>query len=149
MPLYRPSQSPDDRPNRLSARAAQEIAREVLRLQRSIPISLDRGRRGDFGPFGQQYTANYPGLIPAVVTTAIPACSTSSTPAPGQGAAQLWYWNDDTTTMVQNGDDGMNGAVNGIVTVLNWYQKSGTIAVGAHILIAYFANAWWLVGADC
>jgi hypothetical protein len=144
MPL-KPSQSPSDRPARIGAGAVREIAQQALRVQRSIPISLDRGRRGDRGPFGMNYGPIFPGLIPAVVTTAITACGTQSTPVPGSGAAQLWYRNDDAAAMAQNGDDGASG----IVPVLNWYAGSGTIAVGTHVLVASFSNSFWLIGSDC
>lgn len=149
MGVLRPRYSPSDQPARLSGRALQEIAREILRMQRSVPHSRDRGRRGDVGQLEGTLVPVFPGLYTATVTTAITACSSSGTPVPGTGAAQLWYYDDDADVMRQNGDDGMGTTFNGIVTVRNWYVNSGTIAVATHVLVYPFSNAYWLAGADC
>jgi hypothetical protein len=148
----RPSEAPGDTPGRLTRRALRQVARETLRVQRSLPHSLDRGLRGDRGPLQQLYTPAFPGLIPATVTTAITACGTQSTPVVGSGAAQLWYWDDDNLVVAQaaNGDDGAaGGPETGIVTINNWYTDSGTIAVGTHIFVAAFSGSYWLIGSDC
>lgn len=147
MAQHTPSQALTDRPARVSVGAMREIAQQAQRVQRSIPISLDRGLRGDRGPLGMSYAFPFLPVVTAVVTTAITACGSQTTPVPGSGAAQLWAWDDDTGVTYQNGDDGW--ASDGIVTVLNWYQASGTIAVGKHVTLVFFGNAWWLLGADC
>src|SRR5487761_1391996 len=137
----RPGQPMGDRPARINETAARQIARQSSRVYRDIPISVDRGQGLGVA------TPVFGGFIPAVVTSAISACSTSSTPAPGTGQAQLWYWNDDTAAMVSNpdGDDGDSGVSGGIVKVLNWYTNSGTIAVGKHIFVCAFSNVYWFV----
>lgn len=141
MPL-RPRYSPSDTPARITQHAMGQVVRQAGRVYRDIPLGGDPRGKGQ-----TNYPYVFPGLIPAVVTTGITACSAASTPVPGTGQAQLWYYNDDTDAMVANPDEGPTS--NGIVTVRNWYQNSGTIAAGKHIHVAYFANAYWLITADC
>jgi hypothetical protein len=141
----RPRDPLGDRPARISETAARQLARQAGRVYRDIPISVDRGQ-------GLGVAAPMAGLlVPAVVTTAITACSTASTPVPGTGQAQLWYYDDDTAAMASNpdGDDGPSGISGGIVTVLNWYTGAGTIPAGKHIWLAVFGNAYWILTADC
>lgn len=142
-----PSQSPGDRPTPIGREAARQLGAAAQRLQRSFPYARDRGMRGDRGEIGLWYPHAFPGLFPATVTAEITACSTSATPVPGTGQAQLWVWDDDAETFSTNGDDGPNE--DGIVTVRNWFTASGTIAVGTHVVICPWSNAWWLISGDC
>ncbi len=112
--------------------------RAVQRVHRSIPIS------GDPRPLGTKRMAAYAiGCAPAVVVTAITACTLSSgTYTPGTGAVQLYYMDDDATVASADVD-------NASVTVYNWYQNSGTVAVGKSVWVASWSGVYWFVDSDC
>ena len=134
MSVFRADQSLADRPARLGSNAASQMAREALRTRRSIP------QGGDPSPYN--WTGKVPyfvGLIPAVVTVAIGPCTSS----PGTGQVQLYYWDVDTSSAIPNPDDGAS------IAVLNWYQNSGTIAIGTHVYVTWWSNALWFAGGDC
>ena len=101
-----------------------------------IPIS------GDPRPYARRTNPPFGiGLVPAIVTVAIPPGSGTTPSSTGQ--AQLYYLaTPDSTAATADAD-------NASVTVLNWYQSTPTIAVGKHILVFPWSGAYWLATGDC
>ncbi len=135
MTFRTPSDAFSDRPSRGRRREQLDHDRQTRRVKIALPIS------GDPRPYSGRSTPPYGiGLIPAIVTTAITACSGTT---PGTGNAQLYYRaTPDATSATADAD-------NASVTVLNWYTSSGTIAVGKHINVYWWSNAYWFANGDC
>lgn len=112
-----------------------EAEAQTRRVQIGIPISGDprpsAGRSSP--PFGV-------GAIPAIVTTAI---TQGSGTTPGSGAVQLYYLATPDATSATADPDSTE------TPVLNWYTTSGTIAVGKHVWVVLWSNAYWFLGGDC
>jgi hypothetical protein len=136
--LKNPSDALSDIPGSSRRREHKEAQRQTRRVQIGIPISGDpRPRTGrtspPFGCFG----------IPAIVVGAIGPCTGSGTTwTPGTGAAQLYYMDVDNTRTTADSD-------NTSVTVLNWFQNTGTIAVNKHVFVVLWSQNYWLVATDC
>lgn len=83
-----------------------------------------------------------PGVLEAIVTTAITAAS-GTTYGKGNATIQIDTLSGVTYTA------GANPAYATGILVLNWLQNSGTIAIGTHITV-YWANGnYRLLTADC
>lgn len=135
MGMYRPDQSQGTHAVGISRELLQEIAAEVLRVQRSMP---HYGDPTGFG--GVDFQTPMPALIPAVVLSSISQCSGTT---PGTGTAQLYYLADGSTAATANPDDGAS------VTIYNWYTTSGTIAAGKHCFVGVFSGVYWLMLWEC
>lgn len=111
------------------------------RAARRIRDSVLRTEAMTFGTGGQRGAPRMwnPGVLEAIVTTAITAASGTTY---GTGAAQIKV------------DDGSGAAIDDPtysvpVTVMNWYTGSGTVAINTHIFICWRNGGWRLLGADC
>ena len=135
MNVLRPDQSPETASVEISRELLQEIAREVLRVQTSIPWYGDPRGKGTL-----DFQQAMPGLIPAVVLTSI---SQGSGTTPGTGTVQLYYLADGSSAATPNPDDGAS------VTVYNWYTTSGAIAASKHCFVGVFSGVYWLVTWEC
>jgi hypothetical protein len=125
-------------PSRSSKRVVfgEEAARRIGAVVRRVEASPQFGAGG---PPGGPRMWN-PGVLDAVVTTAITQSSGSG--AYGGGAARIQV-DDDSGARI---DD---PAYPDPVSVKNPYTGSGTIAVGKHITISWRNRGWLLVGSDC
>jgi hypothetical protein len=138
MGVYRADQDLSDRPAKISNRLLRQIAHEVLRTMRSIPLG------GDPSSYMPTNMVPYsPGCIPAIVTSAIGPCTGSSSFTPGQGNAALYNMATDGATVASADLENPN------VPVLNWFLNSGMIAVGKHIMVCPWSYFYWLVSCDC
>jgi hypothetical protein len=125
--------SPSDLPARITRSQASDLMRQARRVKYS-PISGSPRPRIAAPPYGI-------GLIPAIVTTDIPAGG-GYIPS-SSGRAQLYYMDkpdDATATADADNDD---------VTVLCWYEGINTVVVGKHIFLALWANQYWFITGDC
>ena len=137
MPLYRPSDAQSDRDSQTKRSTARGVERQARRVLTSIPLSGNPSRFGN-----RRSTPPNGSVIPAIVTTAIPAAS-GTTPS-STGVVQLYYVDSpDSSTVTADVDSGAS------VTVLNWYVNSGTIAIGTNVWVVIWGQWAWLLTADC
>jgi hypothetical protein len=136
--MIRPRYSQADAPARVSRDFVREVAREVLRMQREVnpPGTDPRGRGVQLGK------APAMTVFKAVVTTAITAATSSSY---GSGYVQLYYSSSPDATGGSPDPDWTSTST----PVRNWYQNSGTIAVGTNCYVVTADYGLWLLGADC
>lgn len=78
-------------------------------------------------------------VVDAIVTSAITAASGTTY---GSGAAQIYIDNDSGVAIE-------DPSYPSPVTVLNWYQNSGTIAIGTHVKLNFRNGKWEFLGGDC
>lgn len=83
-----------------------------------------------------------PGVMEAVVTTAITAC-VGTTYGKGNATIQIDSLSGSTFTAAAN------PAYAAGILVLNWYVNSGTIAIGTHITVYWYNGNFRLLTADC
>lgn len=81
-----------------------------------------------------------PGVLRAVVTTAIPTGTLASPSTTGR--ATIYQWDPDAGTSSTN--PAMTGQ-----RVCNDHTLSASIAVGKAIKVAWIDSDFWLVAADC
>jgi hypothetical protein len=104
----------------------------------------DTVKRVEGTPFGEPDQRRTPapwnpGIMDAVVTTAITECSGNNY---GVGYAQIKI--DDDSDVAQ-----IDPAYPDPVRVLNWSETSGTIAIGKHIKVNWRNGKFGLVVRDC
>lgn len=112
--------------------AAGRIASAVKRVEASPYFNGG-------GPPGGPRLWN-PGVLEAVVTTAITACSGTTY---GTGQAQIKIDNDAGTDAI---DD---PSYPDPVDVKNWLVSSGTVAIGKHVNVGWRNGGWRLISGDC
>lgn len=115
----------------LTPAAAEQIVDTVIRV-RGEPRT---GKNSDSYPVS---TWN-PGVVDAIVTTAITAASGTTY---GSGACQIYIDNNNGTAIT-------DPAYPSPVSVLNWSQNTGTIAVNTHVEIGWRNGGWRLIVKDC
>ena len=128
--------SPADEPGRPSRLFVEQVAREVIRVQREMyPAGAD--------PRGMGMAPGKSVVLPlfkAVTTTAITAASSTTY---GTGSVQLYYSaNPDDIAATADAD-------NASVPVFNWYTGSGTIPTNTHCHVFPSDNVLWLLTWDC
>jgi hypothetical protein len=136
MGLHQPSDAQGDLSARQTRADHKGIARQARRVQVSFPVTTSPHGQGNLrgAPFGI-------GLIPAIVTTAIPAGS-GTTPSK-TGRAQLYYLDDpDDAAATADADRATE-------TILCWYTSITTVAIGKNIWVASWSGALWFITGDC
>jgi hypothetical protein len=135
MGFRQPSDAFSDVSPATKRRVGHHLETQARRVQVGIPIS------GDPRPYaGRRAGPPSIGAIPAVVTSAI---SQATGTTMGTGQVQLYYLaTPDATVATADAD-------NASVPVFNWYTGSGTIAVGKHVWVTTWSNAYWFLGGDC
>jgi hypothetical protein len=126
---------PDPKPKSpvaLTRPVARRVARAVKRVEAAWVVPPDQ-RDGRPRPW-------QPGVLAAVVTTAIPTGTTDSPST--TGAADIHRW--DGTTSAVDPDPTMQG-----VRICNRFTLSASIAVGKAIAVAWMDGDYFLIAADC
>jgi hypothetical protein len=134
--MIRPRYSQADRAGNVSGRFVEQVAREVLRLQREVypPGSDPRGKGLQYG------LAAWAGAQMAIVTTAITAASSLTY---GSGAVQLHYSVNPGDVAATPDPDVAS------YPVINWYTSSGTIGTGKHCFVFATSAGLTLLIYEC
>ncbi len=110
-------------------RSARKVQSAVRRVQNTPHFPADR--QGQSVPW-------QPGVLRAVVTTAIPTGLSYT------GAATVYRWNPATNTSTAETDPTWQN-----IRICNDHTLSASIATGKVIKIAWIDGDYWLVAADC
>lgn len=110
----------------LGSKAVQQL-RDTYARVRGMPF-------GGSGPRHEPRLWN-PGIMCAIVTTPITACSGTS---PGSGGVSIW-----------RPIEGVMVETDTLVPVSNWSVSSGTVPNDTHVMIGWSSGVYFLVSRDC
>lgn len=126
-----------DRPQLYNRRTSETVTDGTERLIRQFyPSSAQRPL------WNRPVISTTAGVYEAIVTTAITAASSSQY---GQGNATIYIDTKSGSTYTYAADPSFAAGL----LVLNFYQNSGMISIGTHIMVAFRNGNLRLLTADC